>query len=187
MSSVVPSDSTNLPVNQSFAADSTAMSSCELRWTGPVHDSSSRFILDWMENRLDAVQASKLQKKRIVHVAIELLQNLHHHSASPKEKIIFSIHETNSNRWTVQSQNPVTPEAQKPLEDRWTDLKSLNLEALRAQRMKQISKHERSLHGGGGIGLNEILRKSDGSAEMNFSKSQSDVVVTFIAELPLRS
>ncbi len=159
---------------------------CELNWCGPVHDSSSRFILEWLENRLHALKASTLQKKRIIHVSIELLQNLHHHSAKPQEKIVFSINPENSSKdWIIQSRNPIKAEAKKPLQERWDELKRLNPEALRAQRLSQISQNERSDHGGGGVGLHEILRKSEGCAELSFSQSNSDVMATFIVNLPL--
>jgi hypothetical protein len=45
----------------------------------------------------------------------------------------------------------------------------------------------RSEHGGGGVGLNEILRKANGCVDMNIENQAGIARVTFTAEIPLQS
>lgn len=73
------------------------------------------------------------------------------------------------------------------LSESWTTLKAMCLEQLRTVQREKIASDQRSEHGGGGVGLNEILRKSDGQVEMNIQHQANESFVTFTAEIPIQS
>jgi hypothetical protein len=52
---------------------------------------------------------------------------------------------------------------------------------------EKLAGDARSEHGGGGVGLNEILRKADGRVDMNIENQAGIARVTFSAEIPLQS
>jgi hypothetical protein len=187
MSSVFPSDSAS---SRFEASESDGISEnngfvSEFQWSGPVHDSSTRFIVHWLEDRLGQLNAGVLQRKRIIHIAIELLQNLHHHAGEPVEGITFRIDAFTSGIWRLRTKNRISQHDAMILQDRWEQLKKLETADLRQAQRDQVAQEERSSHGGGGIGLNDILRKADGQAEMHISKKEEHVFVTFTAELPI--
>jgi hypothetical protein len=52
---------------------------------------------------------------------------------------------------------------------------------------EKLAGDSRSEHGGGGVGLNEILRKANGCVDMNIKNQAGIARVTFTAEIPLQS
>ena len=186
MSGVFPEPSSSNEAKQWFPI-SLESKPCEFQWNGAVHDESTRFVIHWMEERLEALNSSTLQRKRIVRVAIEMLQNLHHHAVEPKAEVTFAVHEQSNSHWILFSKNCIPLDQCSALNQRWESLKALCNQELRKQQRNQIASDDRSLHGGGGVGLNEIIRKSEGNADMLIVSGQSQAWVTFIAELPLFS
>lgn len=155
----------------------------ELQWLGPIGEHSIRYILRWIESRLEDTNCQSLQKKRLIRVIIELLQNLHHHGHEDPTFTRFQI-VSNAGAWSVFSQNAVTSMQQENLEKRWNHLMTLSAEEWRLLQREKLASGHRSLHGGGGIGLNEILRKADGHVEMTFaSVDTSTPVVRFVAHI----
>ena len=165
MSGVLPPDPSKSETR--FAAQQKEAEQVELRWVGPIHDATTRFIMEWMEHRLDQVNSSSLQKKRLVRVAVELLQNMHHHAAQGHQQCAFRIASIDNTAWRLCSNNAISTSKAKVLEERWSALKSLCNEELRAMQRMKIAQDDRSSHGGGGVGLNEILRKAAGQVEMS--------------------
>lgn len=159
----------------------------EFHWSGAVHDQTTRFIIEWMENRLDQLTSPALPKKRAVRVAVELLQNMHHHACPGSQQAVFEIHSIADDVWRLSTTNALTREKALALSETWTDLKAMCLEQLRTVQREKIAKDQRSEHGGGGVGLNEILRKADGHVEMNIHHQAHESFVTFTAEIPIRS
>ncbi|MDE0980190.1 MAG: DUF6272 family protein [Flavobacteriales bacterium] len=160
-----------------------AVGQLELQWIGPIGESSIRYILQWLEARLEKTECQSLQKKRLIRLVIELLQNLHHHCHEHSNFTRVQV-VSNEGIWTVFSQNAVTSKQQEHLEQRWNHLMSLSPEEWRLLQREKLASGHRSLHGGGGIGLNEILRKADGRVEMTFASVDADIpVVQFIAHI----
>lgn len=184
MSGVLPSDRSN-PESR-FSTKPKEAKQVEFRWVGPIHDATTRFIMEWMEHRLDQVDSSSLQKKRLVRVAVELLQNMHHHATQGTQQSAFEISSEESMTWNLCTKNALPALKATALEKRWRTLKSLCHEELRAMQRTKIAQDDRSSHGGGGVGLNEILRKAAGRVEMNFDHHNEETYVTFTAEIPLR-
>ena len=159
----------------------------EFHWSGAVHDHTTRFIIEWMENRLGQLASPALQKKRAVRVAVELLQNMHHHACPSNEQPYFEIRRSAAGMWKLSTSNALPQNKAHALSEAWNDLKAMCLHQLRSEQREKIAKDARSEHGGGGVGLNEILRKADGQVEMNIQHQANESRVTFHAEISIRS
>lgn len=178
--------SSGFPSKQNGDSNSSwdqALGQLELQWLGPIGEPSIRYILHWLEARLEDTDCQSLQKKRLIRLVIELLQNLHHHGQEDSTCTRFQI-VSNEGAWSVFSQNAVTSIQQENLEQRWNHLMTLSPEEWRLLQREKLASGHRSLHGGGGIGLNEILRKADGLVEMTFASIDAHTpVVRFVAHI----
>ncbi|MDA0304598.1 MAG: hypothetical protein O3B45_09580, partial [Bacteroidetes bacterium] len=77
--------SSGFPSKQKGASNSAGQlegEQLELQWLGPIGESSIQYILQWLEARLQHTTCQPLQKKRLIRLVVELLQNLHHHAHS---------------------------------------------------------------------------------------------------------
>lgn len=184
MSGALPSDHTNPAAH--FAAKRAHTGRVEFQWNGPIHDQTTRFIMEWMEERLDQLQSSSLQKKRVVRVAVELLQNMHHHASQNARGSAFEILSLGDTKWQMSSKNAIAPSQTAALEENWKALKAMCKDELRTMQREKIAREDRSSHGGGGVGLNEILRKAAGHVHMDIEHKKEEAYVTFTAEISIR-
>ena len=182
MSGILPSDAHASAQNQS--AEQAAV---ELHWKGAIQNHTTDFLINWMESRLDHIGAQSLQKKRIVRVAVELLQNMHHHAIPHDSQPEFIIYTVASSSWCIEASNAIDPGNMEELKGAWTTLKSKCQRELRSMQREKLAGDSRSNHGGGGVGLNEILRKANGNVDMNIENLAELTRVTFSAEIPLQS
>ena len=59
--------------------------------------------------------------------------------------------------WTITTENELNSEGQHNLRERWNLLMLLSPDEWRQSQREKLAFANRSAHGGGGIGLNEIL------------------------------
>ena len=182
MSGILPSDA-----HSSAHFHASQRAAVELKWSGAIQDHTTDFLMHWMESRLDQIGAQSLQKKRMIRVAVELLQNMHHHAIPHASAPRFTIYSTESETWRIEASNAIDPTHVTSLEKSWETLKSKCKHELRAMQRDKLAGDSRSDHGGGGVGLNEILRKAAGRVDMNIENQAEVARVTFSAEIPLQS
>tara|TARA_B100000768_G_scaffold144098_1_gene136509 strand:- start:16857 stop:17420 length:564 start_codon:yes stop_codon:yes gene_type:complete len=170
-----------------YNLDAGQAKALEFLWRGNVQESTTAFVLEWMEHRLNELKAESLQKKRILRVAIEILQNLHHHAQSPHESISFEVVTNHSSTWWIRSENAITSEQESYLQQTLNALSAAHPDLLRTMQRDKIAHQERSEHGGGGVGLNELIRKSLGQVYVEFtSYNDFERRVVFITKLELK-
>jgi len=175
------------PLRAAFHSEASHENGLEFRWRGAIEESSTAFILEWMEQRLSQLNAGALNKKRILRVAIELLQNLHHHAKAPKEDVSFEIVSNDKSHWWIRTENSVSPAQEKYLQETLLELNGIDADQLRTIQRNKIAHQERSEHGGGGVGLNEMIRKSLGQMFVEFINCNSNQKnVIFITKLALK-
>ncbi|MGB1123244.1 MAG: DUF6272 family protein [Flavobacteriales bacterium] len=182
MSGILPSDA-----HSSARYQRTGPAAVELHWHGAIQHQTTDFLMRWMESRLDQIGAQSLQKKRMIRVAVELLQNMHHHAVPNASLPRFTVYSTESETWRIEPSNAINPTHVIALQKAWETLKSKCKNELRAMQREKLAGESRSDHGGGGVGLNEILRKAAGRVEMNIENKAEVTQVTFSAEIPLKS
>ena len=86
----------------------------------------------------------------------------------------------------IETSNAIDPHNVVELQQTWETLKSKCQNELRSMQREKLAGDARSEHGGGGVGLNEILRKADGRVDMNIENQAGIARVTFSAEIPLQ-
>lgn len=124
----------------------------------------------------------RLAQKRIFRVATELLQNMVHHGL-PSGECTFRVH-MEKDRWTLIARNPVLPSTGEWLTTRWSQMASDSEHALRVRERDALAEEVRSNHGGGGLGLFEILRRADGGVIYNcLSFDDGTTAVEFTAHI----
>jgi len=153
-----------------------------LRFEGTVDPAVVQVALVHLERTTFRKVADRLAQKRIFRVATELLQNMLHHGL-PQGTCTFSVHGTQE-RWVLKASNPVLPPSGAHLTARWDALIAEPEGALRARERDALSVEVRSEHGGGGLGLYEILRRADGGVFYDcLSFDNGTAVVEFTAHI----
>ncbi|PKP22963.1 MAG: hypothetical protein CVU05_01730 [Bacteroidetes bacterium HGW-Bacteroidetes-21] len=137
----------------------------------------SDIITDLISKIEESVTNSDLdigkQLKIIMHVSVESLQNIYHHSPidvenNINEKIaLFSISYNNNNS-TLLCGNYIHSEKIQIVKDRIEQINALNKEELKALYKLILNNQEFSEKGGGGLGLIDIARKTGTKLEFNF-------------------
>ncbi|HBP44629.1 MAG TPA: hypothetical protein DD635_01910 [Flavobacteriales bacterium] len=181
MSGILPSDS-----HSTARCHPTKQVAVELQWKGTITNCTTDFVMQWMETRLDTIGAHSLQKKRIIRVAIELLQNMYHHALPNGHQPEFIIYTTSSSSWQIEACNAIDQNKLKDLEQTWESLKTKHQSQLRSMQREKLAGASRSNHGGGGVGLNEILRKANGQVDLSVENKAEAVLITFLAEIHLK-
>lgn len=151
-----------------FASHRAEANGLEFRWNGKVQESTTAYILNWIEQRLEGLDSEALQKKRILRVAIEMLQNLHHHAQAPHDQIVFEVVTDRESAWWIRSENAISRQQMDYLQSTLHELSSIHPDELRTMQRDKIAHQGRSEHGGGGVGLNELIRKSLGQIYVEF-------------------
>jgi len=131
-----------------------------LRFEGAVDPVVVQVALLHLERASFRKVADRLAQKRIFRVATELLQNMLHH-ALPAAVCTFTVHMA-PDRWTLWACNPASQASGDLLTARWAELNAASEVELRVRERDALSLEVRSDHGGGGLGLFEILRRADG-------------------------
>ena len=181
-----PSELGARPLRTDYDLEAALTDSLEFHWCGPIAESSTDNIMEWMENRLTEINAGGLQKKRVLRVAIEVLQNLHHHAKSPETDVSFKIVTNHNGHWWIRSENPVSQEQETYIKETLETLSESDPNQLRVIQRQKIAHQARSHHGGAGVGLNEMIHKSLGQVYVEFISVNSDHRhVIFLTKLEL--
>jgi hypothetical protein len=124
----------------------------------------------------------RLAQKRVFRVATELLQNMLHHGL-PASECTFEVRAVQG-KWTLVARNPVPPETSAWLQARWEELQAHPESELRLRERDALAENVRSVHGGGGLGLFEILRRADGGVQLDcLSFGNGTAAVEFTAHI----
>ena len=186
MSIANPSEIGARPLRLDYDREAATTDNREFQWRGPIEESSTDQIIEWMEHRLTEISAGSLQKKRILRVAIEVLQNLHHHAKSPETDVSFDIVSNHESHWWIRTENPVSQKQENYIKDTLETLSESDPNQLRAIQRNKIANQARSEHGGAGVGLNEMIRKSLGQLYVEFINVNSNQRhVIFLTKLEL--
>ena len=160
-----------------------------LSYSGNGNDDLIAHMIDLVEGKLDKVEPSLSIRKKIIHVLIEILQNISQHKAE------FSLIDYQSfviylfkdrNEYLIVSGNYILNEKTTKISE-WIDhYRSLsNLERKKVYR-KKLTNGEFTNRGGAGLGLMDIIRRSEGNLCYRVIPADADHSY-FVMEVKIRN
>ena len=132
-------------------------------------------FLHLMEAKMNELSIGTQQRKRVLNVLIEILQNLYHHIESNNEVEIVKKKETAlvlikyyNETFMIQTGNFIENSSLPDLKKKLNEVNSLNLEELRGLYKLKLENNSRSIKGTAGLGLIDIARKSKNKLDYHF-------------------
>ena len=101
-----------------------------------------------------------VQRKRLVNVLVEGLENLHHHTLSSHRDLAFALLVRETRGYVLAMGNAVPLATAALLTHRIAILNEMDEVDLKEHFLRLLSNGSRSEHGGAGLGLMTIARKS---------------------------
>lgn len=151
-----------------------------LSFKGTITSELLTSILQIVETRMEELQDSSKERKKVFNVLVEVLQNLYHHiddfdvegSAEEVNNIKSSIFMISrlTDEYKIVTGNYLLTENVVKLKSRIDHVNSLDKEALKLFYKETLNNGEISLKGGGGLGFIDIARKSGEKLEYDFIK-----------------
>ncbi|MEE4196731.1 MAG: SiaB family protein kinase [Bacteroidales bacterium] len=139
-------------------------------------------VLGVVETKLDHVIDKSITKKKIYNVLVESLQNLYHHVDDLPGEFnsgldihfgIFVVSKIND-RYEIRTGNFIKTSKIKGLKERLDKIKSLSRDELKELYKFVLNNQKFSDKGGGGLGLIDIARRTDGNVDYEFEEYNSD-------------
>ncbi|HAF29336.1 MAG TPA: hypothetical protein DCG75_09850 [Bacteroidales bacterium] len=133
-------------------------------------------VLGVVESKLDHVIDHSITKKKIYNILVESLQNLYHHVDDLPDRIsdsmdihfgIFVISKMDE-MYDIRTGNFIKNDKIKKLKERLDKIKSLSKDELKELYKFVLNNQKFSDKGGGGLGLIDIARRTDGKVDYEF-------------------
>ncbi|NOQ27681.1 MAG: hypothetical protein GQ564_20140 [Bacteroidales bacterium] len=147
-----------------------------LAYKGSISAELITNVLGVVESKLDHVIDKSITKKKIYNILVESLQNLYHHVDDLPNLInesmdihfgIFVISKV-SDSYQIRTGNFIINNKIQKLKERLEKIKSLSKEELKDLYKFVLNNQKFSEKGGGGLGLIDIARRTDGRVEFEF-------------------
>ncbi len=129
-------------------------------------------LMNLAEDKLDHYNTSLRNKKKILHILVEALQNIATHGYKDHSNTVaslFVIGMEGENKFFVLSGNTVSKESEEYLRDKLDHLNTLDSAELRAIYKHTMEHGEFTDKGGAGLGFIDIMRKSQSKLEYYFT------------------
>lgn len=134
-------------------------------------------VLGVVETKLNHVIEKSSTKKKIYNILVEGLQNLYHHVDDLPDSInnmdvhfgIFVIAKIEEN-YEIRTGNFIKNEKINRLKERFDKIKSLSKDELKELYKFVLNNQMFSDKGGGGLGLIDIARRTNGQVDYDFTK-----------------
>lgn len=139
-------------------------------------------VLGVVETKLDHVIDKSSTKKKIYNILVESLQNLYHHVDDLPDSLdvntdvhfgIFVIAKVDDN-YEIRTGNFIRNNKIKKLKERFEKIQSLSKDELKELYKFVLNNQKFSDKGGGGLGLIDIARRTDGRVDYDFNAYDSD-------------
>lgn len=130
-------------------------------------------LMNLAEEKLDVSNTSLKNKKKILNILVESMQNIAHHGLKDKGKAVaslFVIGMDDSDNFFVLSGNTINNEQEDYLREKLDHLNSLDSDEMRELYKHSIQQNEYSQKGGAGLGFIDIARKSQSKLNYHFTR-----------------
>lgn len=136
-----------------------------LAFKGDITQDMLHSILNIMEDKLSRLNEPTRVRKRVVHILVECMQNLYHHSDLPDGPC---LHIPSSllmvakceDTYCIVTGNFVANNSVKALEKRLQAVNDMEPEELKSYYKSLLNNDQMSKKGGGGLGIVDIAKKT---------------------------
>jgi hypothetical protein len=136
-----------------------------------ITEKSFEYLMHLAEDKLTHFKTDIKNKKKILHILVESLQNIAQHGykdSSDTVASLFVIGLDDENRFFVLAGNTVTHKSEEFLREKLDHLNSLNPDELRLLYKHSIQHNDFTAKGGAGLGFIDIMRKSQSKLQYHF-------------------
>jgi hypothetical protein len=143
-----------------------------IKYQGAITSDNQNKILDSLENKSYLFERKIFRK--IFFISVELLQNIYHHAYrgdktdKDLDYFIYVLSLIGNNIVKINAGNYVDRKKMNTISSRINQLNLLTKEELRILYKKVLSNKEFSEKGGGGLGMIEMLRKSENPIDYKY-------------------
>jgi len=154
-----------------------------LSFKGEITSELVSSVLAIIEAKLEETDEKPATKRKVYNVLVEALQNLYHHmdsipstsssnadSTSGKARTAVFLIGRAEDGYVITTANYIVSENISKLKGRLDKINSLDREGLRAYYQETLDDGQFSIHGGGGLGMIDIARKSGHKLDYQFKE-----------------
>ena len=148
-----------------------------VNFQGEVHEERISQILGDVEQKLEMAEEDFKKQRKVYNILVETLQNLNHHTDafSDGQKVVTFMLAKSDEGYSILAANYIDLNNVAPLKAKLDKINSLDKDGLRSYYKEVLDNGQYSVHGGGGLGIIDIARKSGNKLDYDFS----DVSDTF--------
>ncbi|MEX2596061.1 MAG: SiaB family protein kinase [Salibacteraceae bacterium] len=161
------------------------MSEAELlvNFHGEVSESRISEILSDVEKKLEETEEDFKKQRKVYNILVESLQNLYHHTDAfdgselkegAKNRSASFVLGRKEDQYHILTANYIETDNIAPLRARLDKINALDKEGLRDYYKEVLDNGQYSVHGGGGLGMIDIARKSKNKLDYNFAEVNDD-------------
>lgn len=150
---------------------------------GEVSESRISEILNDVEQKLEVAEADFKAQRKVYNVLVESLQNLYHHTDpfgsealtnGEMKRIVRFVLGKEDDTYYILSANYIENGNIEPLKAKLDKINSLDKDGLRDYYKEVLDNGQYSIHGGGGLGMIDIARKSKNKLDYHFDHVSND-------------
>ena len=151
-----------------------------MNFHGEVNEERIGIILGEVEQKLESTEEDFKKQRKVYNILVEGLQNLHHHTDAMAEedtvenKTATFVLGRKDSQYSVFTANYIEVDNIPPLKAKLDKINSLDKEGLRSYYKEVLDNGQYSVHGGGGLVMIDIARKSGNKLECDFSEVNDD-------------
>ena len=136
-----------------------------------------------VEDRLEKEEEDFKKSRKVYNILVEALQNLYHHTDAQAAEVLDNGDQKKTatfmlarkdGEYNILAANYIVKDNIPPLKSKLDKINSLDKQGLREFYKEVLDNGQYSVHGGGGLGMIDIARKSGNSLDYEFSDINRD-------------
>ncbi len=137
-----------------------------LSYSGKGSDELISNMIELAKDKLDRIESNVTVKKRVIHIIIEILQNIYHHQAEfslvDYQSFVFYMIQKEE-AYILVSGNYIPSDKTQLISDWIEHFSTLSSIELKKAYRRQLTNGAFTRRGGAGLGLLDIIRRSNGN------------------------
>lgn len=154
-----------------------------LSFEGEISEAVLNDSLKKIEEYLDSKEEDFKKGRKVYNILIEALQNLYHHTDAKATEVLDNgdmkktasfIIGVKNKEYNILAANYIIRDNVPPLKSKLDKINALDKDGLREYYKEVLDNGQYSAHGGGGLGMIDIARKSGNKLEYEFTDVNAD-------------